>query len=526
MLSARNPLPVLGVAALALACALRVPVSPGPGAAASTHAASPLPLRALIVGGGPSRELSQAGVESNARYVARLLQNARSSRLLWTDGLSSSATVAAVSADRDGYLARLALAFALNQELPAEAVGFRVPSLPRLDGAVTKVGIRHEVASLGRALRPHEAALLYFTGHGSPGTRPGGAGSLKPRSQRSSAKGDEAGEDDFENTLYWMWNERPLSVRALAPMLQAVPPRNPLVVVMVQCHAGGFGNLMFQNGDPARPLAQRDVCGFFAATSDRLSSGCTPQINEAEAEDFTTHFFGALSNRGRGGRPVLGADFDRDGRASLLEAFAYASLHDRSIDVPTCTSQEFLAHLFPLSQAWYREPYAPLEARAAPWQKALLQGLSRELKLSGEDRLDAAARQARKLSGSTQGGAEGAAWSPGLLQRALVLRRGLERRLPGLKRPPGSPGFARAQREALKYLRAQPESWRGLARDIERESSSLETGEVREAMLWRFVDACFTLIAERRLSQSGTAGQQAAFQRLRASESRSLFAMT
>lgn len=469
------------------------------------------------------REQSQAGVESNARYVASLLSGARSSRLLWADGLSSSASVAAVSANRDKYLRRLTLAFVLDEDLPEEAVGFRAPQLPRLDGAVSKSSIQSQIASLGRSLKRDETALLYFTGHGSPGSKPQAQHSPQ-RGLKHGARQDEEGEDDFENTLYWMWGERSLSVRELAPMLRAVPARNPLVLIMVQCHAGGFANVMFQNGDPARPLAGRDVCGFFAATSDRMSSGCTPQINEAEAEDFTTHFFGALSNRGRGGRPIVGADFNHDGRVSMLEAFAYASLHNFSIGVPTCTSQEFLSHLFPMSPAWLKTPFSSLEAPGALWQKALLQGLSRQLKLSGENRLQSAFDLAQALSGAEQSSEQSPSpWSQALLARSSALRRDLEAHVPRLSQPDGSPSFARARQEGLKYLQAYPKSWRSLARDIESESNSMESNEVREALEWRFVDACFTLIAERQLSQSGTPAQKAAFQKLRTSEGRSLF---
>lgn len=516
--------PLLAIASLAVACS-RAPIA-GPaiaqsGAASAAPAgASALPLRALIVGGGPSPAQSQAGIEGNARYVSGLLSGARSTRVLWANGQRASASVAAVGSNRDKYLSQLAFAFTFSEEWPEEPVGFRAPSLPRLDGGVSRLGIEREVASLGRSLQSDEAALLYFTGHGSAGRNEKRRLNLKPR---RGEPGDD--EDDYENTVYWMWNDRPLSVRQLAPLLAPVPARNPLVLVMVQCHAAGFANLIFQDGNPDKPLLARDVCGFFAATADRMSAGCTPLVNEAESEDFTSHFFGALSGLGRGSRRVAEADFDGDGRASMLEAFAYASLHDRSIDVPTCTSQELLQHFFPAQESWYLTPFSRLEARASPWQKAILAGLSRELKLSGEDRLDKASRRAQNLARSQEED-DGPEWSDGLIESGKNLQRDLMRRFPGLKRESGSPGFKRAQREALKYLEARPQSWRELARGIESESARAETNEVREAMLWRFSDACLALIAEQKLEASGTPAQKAAFARLRASENRSLFGIS
>ena len=511
------------VAPLTFACISRAQMSAPVSAPASTYAPLPVPLRALIVGGGASPSQSQAGIESNARYLGSLLPRARGARLLWNNGLRHAATVASVSDNRDAYRAHLALAFALGEDWPREVISFRAPKLPRLDGGVSQSSVGREIASLGRSLGAGETALLYFTGHGSPGSNPSLASRIE--SSITGRAGSREGEEDFENTLYWMWGNRPLSVRALAPMLQAIPARNPLVVVMVQCHAGGFANLMFQNGDHEQPLEARDLCGFFASTAQRMSSGCTASMDEAGSEDFTTHFFAALSGRGRGQRAVLESDFDRNGRTSMLEAFAYANLHDRSIDVPTCTSKEFLMRTFPPQASWYRTPFSALYARAAPWQQATLRGLSRELNLSGEDRLRTARRSARRLAQNVEAGeSEDFAWSKGLLARARTLRYTLERREPRLERVDRSAGFSRARTNALKYLQARPELWRDLARDIERESTGLEAGEVREAMLSRFVDAGLTLVAEQKLAQSGTPEQKAAFARLRASEGRSLFA--
>lgn len=517
-------LPVFSAAGLSLACISRAQLSPPTSASASTSAPLPVPLRALIVGGGASPSQSQAGIESNARYLGSLLLGAQGTRLLWNNGLRNAATVASVPANRDAYQAQLAFAFAFRDDWPREVISFRAPRLPRLDGAVSAGGVQREIASLGRSLGAGETALLYFTGHGSPGSDP----SLASRIAASvtARSGTEEGEDDFENTLYWMWGGRTLSVRALAPLLKAVPTRNPLVLVMVQCHAGGFANLMFQGGDPEQPLEARDLCGFFASTAQRMSSGCTASMDEAGSEDFTTHFFAALSGRGRGQRAVLESDFNQDGRTSMLEAFAYANLHDRSIDVPTCTSKEFLLRAFPPEPNWYRAPFSPLYARAAPWQQATLRGLSRHLNLSGEDRLRTARRSAHRLARNVEEGArsDDFAWSKDILARAATLRRALERRQPRLREADGSAGFARARTDAHKYLQARPELWRDLARDIERESAGLEADEVREAMLLRFVDAGLTLVAEQKLAQSGSAEQKAAFARLRASEGRSLFA--
>jgi hypothetical protein len=500
--------------AFCLSCSTAsAPASKAPGAPPATQ---PLPLRALLIGGGPTREDSQAGIEGNARYVASLLKPPQL-RLLWNDGKKSTPSVAVLEeASRDHQLAQLALAFALEEESPGQPVEYRAPKLPRLDGAASKENIAREIKTLGASVKAGESALLYFTGHGSPGT-------LKTK----------AGEEpDYDNTLYSLWGERDLSVREVAPMISAIPARTPLVVVAVQCHSGGFGNLLFESGDSKRPALARDFCGFFAATGDRQSSGCTPDVDEAGYEDFTTHFFGALSNRGRAGRRVATADFDGDRRVSMLEAFAYASLHDRSIDVPTCTSSVFLAALYEPQRSWYDWKFSRLEARATPWQKAMLRGLSRRLDLRGEARLSDAARQAWALSEFLSGDSESEGqpsanarepWPDSVVEQGEALREDVLERWSRLKQPDGSPSYQSARDEAFKYVRAHPTLWRELAEHIERENKRSDAAEVREAMLWRFVGACFSLIAEEQLEKRGTGAQKTAFARLRKSEGRSLF---
>src|SRR5205823_3028792 len=163
-----------------------------------------------------------------------------------------------------------------------------------IDGPSKKEAVTAAFDKLVNGNAPAAPVLLYFTGHGSP--------------NRSS---------DRENNSYDLWQEGTLSVRELAAEVNRPPAEQPVTLVMVQCFSGAFANLLFQDGDPSKPLADRDLAGFFAAIKERMAAGCTPEVNEAEYHDFTSYFFAALSGRDRVGRRVSGADFNRDGRVSM-----------------------------------------------------------------------------------------------------------------------------------------------------------------------------------------------------------------
>ncbi len=311
--------------------------------AAADVAPPPVPLRVLMLGGGPDLAHNQTAIESNVRYVARLLPPNAGTRVLFFDGKTQSKDVLCEDANGRQY--------------------YRVPQLPRLDGPDTLLAVKSEFRALasGPASAP---ALIYATGHGSPG------------------------DETLDNNDYDLWNGGYLSVRELAGEIKTLPESTPVTLVMVECFSGSFGNLLFENGDPKAPLINRDLCGFFASVSARPAAGCTPEINEADYHDFTGYFFEALSGKSRLGKPVTGADYNGDGKIGMDEAFAYALIHDNSIDTPVCTSDVFLRRFVPAPNfGFVKTPWSDLVAWAAPAQRAALLALSADLHLSGENRL-------------------------------------------------------------------------------------------------------------------------------------------
>jgi len=311
------------------------------------RAAPPLPLRALIVGGGPDLQHNQVAIESNVRYVDRLLPAETQRRILFADGSLDSRTVLYTDKkDHDLY---------------------RKTQIAKLDGPARLENVRSEFSLLNKDLEqaPNRPVLLYFTGHGSPDDTP-----------------------TYSNNRYDLWGDSELSVKELANSIQALPHPGPIVLVMVECFSGAFSNVLFEKGNPNGELSDKPVCGFFASVAQRMAAGCTPNVNEADYRDFTGYFFAALTGTDRLGRPVKGADYDHDGKVGMNEAFCYALLHDDSIDTPVCTSDAFLRRFVTVQETKvFEEKYSNVQKWAGPAQRAALDGLSAMLHYEGDDRL-------------------------------------------------------------------------------------------------------------------------------------------
>lgn len=287
--------------------------------------------------------MNQVAIEGNIRYFHALLPSAVERRVLFADGSRGTPSV---------------------QYLDGERIRYRTPRLPRIDGPTTAPGIDATWRGFITA-RPDSPLLLYFTGHGTPNRH-----------------------GNLDNNVFDLWGGGGLSVRELAARVGELPQDTPVVLVMAQCFSGSFANLLFEDGDPDGAPIERDLVGFFAATRDRPASGCTPDINEADYTDFSSYFFAALSGYDRMGRPVDGADFDQDQEVGMHEAYAYALIHQATIDVPVSTSDVFLRRFVtkPDSETM-ATPWAKILASASPAERAALQGLSDALSLRGEDRL-------------------------------------------------------------------------------------------------------------------------------------------
>ena len=471
------------------------------GAAHAQNLASK-PLRTLIISGGPDVEYNQYAIESNARYLESLTQSSRWRRIYFADGQAGSRTISTVASTPASKAARI-LAWVTGGDLPDDSVVTQASTLKRIDGASTKPAVLRVLGAFAQP-KPGESGLLYFTGHGSPG-------------------GSQA-RPDYKNTTYALWNDNAISVREVAGAIANWPAQNPLFMVAVQCHSGGFANLIFQDGDPAKPLLNRDFAGFFSSTGQRMAAGCTSEVNERDYQDFTTHFFAALSGVSRDGRRITGADYDRNGLVSGSEAFAYANINDLSIDVPVATSDAYLRSLYEPNSEWHDTPYSQIIAGAQPWQKAMLNALSSALQLTGENRITDAIAVHDRLQSKTASNDDNAAMEnidQDAVDRQLSqLQTQLYRRFPGLKAAKNTAQYRAAQRRAALWLTGQSAQVDALDNAFNAYARAQGANDVRIAMLERFVRGAYSVILGQRVRREGTPAQMAEFAKLRAAEAR------
>jgi hypothetical protein len=485
----------------------------------STRANDPtaeLPLRVLIVGGGPDLANNQVAIESNVRYVSKLLPSNALHTTLFADGDANHSTVLF---DDDTHVLPIGehILSLISPYAADDTSGhYRKPNLGvKVDGASRNADISRvfgEISQDESANANGHRILLYFTGHGSPG------------------------RNDLENNMYDLWEEprdnsrretTNLTVRELARQIARLPNDVPVTVVMVQCFSGAFGNLLFENGDPNGDPVKRDLCGFFATVKERVAAGCTSAVNEAEYRDFTSFFFAALTGRDRVGRRVTGADYNGDGRVSMDEAFCYTLIHDDSIDVPVCTSDVFLRRFVPDNdrELFQTASYNNTRTWATPAQQAALDALSEKLRLGGNNRLGAAYNMMLGV------GSTGRRPSPEVREARRRFqsiqndgKAMLARQFPDLKL--SSPALRRDARQAA-IAQLTREAGQGKWKDLldadavlDKAERDSEAQEIADSQVIRFVRLAKSVILAHRLRESNEAGLKTRFARLIEAESR------
>jgi len=299
----------------------------------------------LVVAGGGAPSYNEIALEKNVRYFQRTLGALgwapEQASIFFANGLSGAATVRYVD-----FLGR---------------ERFKVPQIPHLRGAATRDHLIQWLTAAGNHGAAEDCPIFfYFTGHGA------------------------LNQGNPDNNAMILWQEQLVSVQQLAHQLDRLPPEQPFVTMMAQCYSGSFANLIYEQGDPSQPVSPQPRCGFFATVSTRPSVGCTPEVNEADYEDYSSSFFAGLSGRDRIGHPVSSADYDHDGQVSFAEAHAFAKIDADTPDWPISTVEAWLQRQATAAdrRQIFNLPLQDLLAVASPARRVVLTSLAETLGLS------------------------------------------------------------------------------------------------------------------------------------------------
>lgn len=311
----------------------------------------------LVFGGGGSAEINEISLEKNLLYFQRTLKllgyNPAQTLFYFANGTDGNATVRYL--DSQGR------------------EQFKPPEIPHLQGGSTRSNLTSALQQLGQ--RAPNQAFLYFTGHGN----------------RTS---------NLNNNTFNLWPSDDITVQEFTQLLDQLPSQTAVTVVMAQCYSGSFANIIYPGGQPGDTLAPQPRCGFFATVKEKPSVGCTPAVDEADYEDYSSSFFAGLSGQNRVGKPVASADYNQDGRVSYAEAHAFVKIDAQTTDLPVSTSEVWLQEW--VKQRWLRQkilfqPIATIVATARPEQKAVVAYLVSQLQLDATRSYDAQWSQIRGL---------------------------------------------------------------------------------------------------------------------------------
>jgi hypothetical protein len=291
----------------------------------------------VTVGGGPDPASNQVSLEKNVEYVSQVLANNYPSpldhRILFADGSASDPDTQFIDDTVEPSPAMKWMCRIIGEE-DWISLRYRNSHLTTEASPANKQRLNQLMQELAEELGQGDRLVLYVAAHGGP------------------AHLDELNDDDAEanpetseharDTSIVLWGDEELRASEFTDWLDRFSPDVDVLVVMVQCYSGGFAEIVFQESDRRFGLSERPRCGFFSQRHDRASAGCTPAIDEADYQEYSSFFWAALNARSRSSNEAVQADYDKDGRVSMAEAHAYAMITCNTIDVPLKTSDVVL----------------------------------------------------------------------------------------------------------------------------------------------------------------------------------------
>src|SRR3954471_20758098 len=323
----------------------------------------------LTIGGGHSRDSNQASLERNVLFYEQVLKEQKippaQQSVYFAAGPAGGKDVQAIDADSVPKANRLmAEFFGTDRDL---GLHYRASEVPGVLGATARENIQNWFAGTGQTLKQGDRLIIYVTAHGEK---------------------SEDRKNPYETSIM-LWNDEKLSVSEFVTLLDGMPEGVSVVAVMVQCYTGGFSRFIYDKADPKNGLAKQNRCGFFATVHDRVAAGCTPDVEETSYVEYSTYFWEAIAGHTRTGKPITPPDYDGDGKVSFAEAHAYTVLNADTIDLPLTSSSEFLSVESHFKDSDHPEllpkdaPFDTIHELATPAERAILDGLSKQLELTG-----------------------------------------------------------------------------------------------------------------------------------------------
>ncbi len=344
----------------------------------------------LTIAGGYSPSGNQASLEKNVLFFQRMLADqkldSRNLDIYFADGKSNNNTLQVKDLDRIPQANRLmAEFFSTTRNL---GLYYRPHKVPNIQGGTTRENISDWFETNGPKMKSGDRLMLYVSAHG---------GASKNKSK------------PHDTTIY-LWNNKYIKVSELAAHLDKLPEGVKVVTVMVQCHAGGFARLLFDQADPEKGASKQQRVGFFATVHSRPAAGCTPEVNEKDYKEYSSYFWSALAGETRTGEQIDLPDYDENGFVSFAEAHAYTILTSDTIDLPIKTSGEYLRSVSKFADDRDEESellgkeadYSKVLELAGPVDRIILETLSEKLNLSGEARIATARKEGKRSTRSSR----------------------------------------------------------------------------------------------------------------------------
>ncbi len=277
----------------------------------------------LTVAGGYSPTGNQVSLERNVEFFRRVLAQVRPDSpphdVYFADGSDPHRDLQFRDQDFECPPARR-IVLELFGKVELANISYRNHQLEDVRGETSPDAVEKRLDELASHLVPGDRVFVYATAHG-------GASDDQKRPY---------------NTKLYTWQRRTFTSEQFSGWLDRLPQEVPVVLVMVQCYAGGFSQAIFSEGNSEKGLSPHPRCGFFSQVHDRVAAGCTPDVNEANYQEYSSFFWAALAGCSRSGEPIPLVDYDGDHVTSFAEAHAYAVIESNTVDIPLRTSDALL----------------------------------------------------------------------------------------------------------------------------------------------------------------------------------------